>query len=220
MFGNLFGKKEEEPRPRHPGLASPLQLRLGAAVRLDSVLSKVLGDGRYFLELPEAGQFLSVESQGLVDLGEGVKLHRFYLDDDWWLQVKVSGTVSTESDAGIDEIHLFGFGDVLTPSSQGEFEEMAGRIGLPSYSYADKVYDRLWGQGSGNATSADFQERVYPAQEASYGVRHQDMLYSRTIAGSERPEFLLVSVETDDQGEVSVVHSVGIAMNAADFEIT
>ena len=220
MFGNLFTKKEEDPKPRHPGLASPLQLRIGAAVRLDSILSKVLGDGRYVLELPESGKFLTVESQGLVDLGEGVKLHRFYLDDDWWLQVKVSGTVLTDSDAGIDEIHLFGFGDVLTPSSQSEFEEMAGRIGLPSYSYADKTYDRQWGQGSGLAATADFQERVYPAQEASYGVRHQDMLHNRAIAGSERPEFLLVSVETDDQGEVSVVHSVGIALSAADIEVT
>lgn len=219
MFG-LFSKKEEDPKPRHPGLASPLQLRIGAAVRLDSILSKVLGDGRYVLELPESGKFLSVESQGLAELGEGVKLHRFYLGEDWWLQVKASGTVSTDPDAGVDEIHLFGFGDVLTPSSQAQFEEMAGLVGLPTYSYADKTYDRLWGQGSGNATSADFQERVFPAREASYGVRHQDMLYSRSIAGSERPEFLLVSVETDDQDEVSVVHSVGIALSAADIEVT
>ena len=220
MFGSLFSKKDGEPKPRHPGLPSPLQLRIGAAVRLDSILSKVLGDGRYVLELPESGKFLTVESQGEVDLGEGVKLHRFYLDEDWWLQVKASGAVLTDSDAGIDGIHLFGFGDVLTPSSQAQLEEMASLIGRPSYAYADKSYDRLWGSGPGLATTADFQERVYPAAEASYGVRHQDMLHSRAIAGSERPEFLLVSVETDDKGEVSVVHSVGIALNAADIEIT
>jgi len=219
MFGKLFGKKDETPKPRHPGLPSPLQLRPGAAVRLDSILSKVLGDGRYLFELPEAGRILSVESQGEVDLGEGVKLHRFYFDDDWWLQVKTSRTASGEPDGGVDEIHLFGFGDVLTPSSQAEFETMAASIGLPTYKYADIVYDRIWGQGS-QAASADFHERVFPKNEASYGVRHQDMLYSRNIAESSRPEFLLVSVETSDLEEVTLVHSVGIALDATDLEIT
>jgi hypothetical protein len=222
MFGNIFGKKDDVPKPRHPGLASPLQLRLGAAVRLDPLLSKVLGDGRYVLELPEPGRILSIESQGVVDLGEGVRLHRFYLGDDWWIQVKTSSSVASasDSDAGIDEIHFFGFGDVLTPGSQAQFEELASRIGLPSYSYAGKTYGRLWGEGAGLAATADFQERVYPREEASYGVRHQDMLHSRDIANSSRPEFLLVSVETDDATEVSVVHSVGIALGASDLEVT
>jgi hypothetical protein len=217
MFGKLFGKKEDQaPKPRHAGLPSPLHLRLGAVVRLDSILSKVLGDGRYLFELPEAGRILSVESQGLVDLGGGVKLHRFYFDDDWWLQVKMTG--ADESD--VDEIHLFGFGDVLTPSSQAEFEAIAARIGKPVYDYADLKYDRLWGQGAGLAATADFEERVYPEDEASFLVRHQDMLYSRSIEGTSRHEFLLVSTETDEFDEVTVVHSVGIALDVGDLEIT
>jgi len=67
---------------------------------------------------------------------------------------------------------------------------------------------------------ADFDERVYPAAEASYGVRHQDMLYTRTVAGSSRPELLLVSTETTDSDEVTVVHSVGIPLDPSDLEIT
>ena len=216
MFGNLFGKKED-PKPRHPGLPSPLDLRLGAAVRLDPVLSKVLAGAGYALELPEAGRILSVVAQGVVDLGEGVRLHRFYFDEDWWLQAKTSGP---EASGAVDELHLFGFGDVLTPAGQAEFDAIAARIGLPSYEYAGNAYARIWGQGSGAVATADFDERVYPSDDASYGVRHQDMLHSRDVAGSPRPELLLVSTETSDDGEVTVVHSVGIALEAADLEIT
>lgn len=219
MFGSLFGKKDE-PKPRHPGLPSPLSLRLGAAVRLDSILSRVLSAEGYVFELPDAGHVLSVASQGVVDLGEGVRLHRFYFEDDWWLQVKVSGAAGTDPDAGVDEMHLFGFGDVLTPSSQAEFDQMAARIGLPTYSYAEKDYARVWGQGAGAVATSDFDERVYPASDASYGVRHQDMLYSRPVPGSPRPELLLVSTETTDSDEVTVVHSVGIPLDPSDLEIT
>jgi hypothetical protein len=133
--------------------------------------------------------------------------------------VKTSGITSGDPEGGVDEIHLFGFGDVLTPSSQAEFESMAASIGLPTYKYADIVYDRIWGQGP-QAASADFHERVFPKNDASYGVRHQDMLYSRNIPESPRGEFLLVSVETSDADEVTLVHSVGIALDATDLEIT
>ena len=43
---------------------------------------------------------------------------------------------------------------------------------------------------------------------------------TRAIAGTSRPEFLLVSTETDEHDEVTVVHSVGIALDVADLEIT
>jgi hypothetical protein len=218
VFERLFGRKDE-PKPRHPGLPSPLELRPGAAVRLDPILSKVLSGGGYVLELPEPGRILSVESQGEADLGEGVRLHRFYFGDDWWLQVKTSRS-SVQPEGGIDEIHLFGFGDVLSPGSQAEFDAMAARVGLPAYDYAERRYERAWGAGDGASATADYQERVYPKEEASYGTRHQDMLYSRSVPGSERREFLLVSVETDDSEEVSVVHSVGVALTESDLEVT
>lgn len=212
MFGSLFGKKDE-PRPRHPGLPAPLELRLGAAVRLDPVLSKVLSGGDRLLELPEPGRILSVVAQGVVDLGEGERLHRFYFEGDWWLQVKASGSA-------VDEISLFGFGEVISPSSQSEFDAVAARIGLSSYEYAGKSFPRTWGQGPGPVATADYDERVYPADDASYGTRHQDMLHAREVAGSPRPELLLVSTETSDDGEVSVVHSVGLPLESADLEIT
>lgn len=217
MFDRLFGKKPQDPPSRHGTLPAPLGLRLGAAVRLDPVLSKVLGDGRFVLELPEPGTPLLVMAQGTCELGEGVRLHRFYLDDDWWLQVKVSGTADADN---FDEILLFGFGDVLTPSSQAQFEEIAGTIGLPTYEYAERTFQRQWGVGRAPSATVDYAERVYPKDDASYETRHQDMLYAREIPGTPREELLLVSVETDEADDVSVVHSVGMRLERADLEIT
>jgi hypothetical protein len=220
MFDRLFGKKPQTPPPsRHGTLPSPLGLRLGAAIRLDSILSKVLGDGRFVLELPEPGTPLLVAAQGLIDLGEGVKLHRFYLDDDWWLQIKASGNVGDDGE-NFDEILLFGFGEVLNPSTQAQFEEMAGSIGTPEYEYAEKKFVRQWGVGSGLSATTDYSERVYPQDDGSYETRHQDMLYAREVAGTTREELLLISVETDETDSVSVVHSVGMRLERTDLEIT
>jgi len=223
MFGNLFGKKPEEaPITPHGKLPSPIGLHLGAAIRLDSVLSKVLAGSGYILELPAPGTPMMVASQGLIDLGEGVKLHRFYLDDDYWLQVKVTGGLDAAGEQGIDEIGFFAFGDVLNPSTQAEFEEVATLIGAPTYDYADQAYERLWGMGKGLAAAVEYMETVYPRSEASFLVRHQDMLYKRAVtgAGTQREELLLVSTETDAEGSVSVVHNVGLVLSQADLEIT
>lgn len=217
MFENLFGKKDKEPAPRHPNLPNPLNLRLGAAIQFDSILTKVLGaSGNYLLEFPESGSIHMVVAQGEVDLGQGAKLSRFYLKDDYWIQVKRSGS---DVEAGVDEIHLFGFGDVFHPSSQEEFEEFSKGFGLTTYSYAEKTFQRVWGGQSHQLAAAEYSERVYPADDASYGTAHQDILYSRAVDGG-REELLLVSIETDDDGDVNVVHSVGISVSTSDFQVT
>jgi hypothetical protein len=218
MFDRLFGKKAD-PAPAATALPSPLGLRLGCAVRLDPLLSRTLNDGR-LLELPEPGTPLVAMAQGLVDLGEGVKLHRFYLDDDWWLQVKATGGLSQDGEEGIDEIELFGFGDVLVPSTQAEFDEAARNIGRPEYRYADADFKRLWGTGDGQVATSDYRESVRTKDGEAYRTRHQDMLHAREIPGSARGELLLVSVETDEEDSVSVVHSVGMLLHRSDLEIT
>lgn len=219
MFGNLFGRGTSAPQVRHPGLPTPLNLRPAGMVQFDAILSRVMGgSGKYTLEFPNPGTLHKIQSQGEVDLGQGAKLSRFYLQDDYWLQVKWSGGTAN-GDSPVDEIHLFGFGDVFSPGSQQEFEEFAATFGLSTYSYDDKTWNRIWSPGSRKANAAEYSETVYPADESSYGAKHQDMLYGREIEGM-RPEFLLVSIETDDQGEVSVVHSVGIPLDQSDLQAT
>ena len=218
MLDKLFGKKNEPAKPRHGNLPSPLGLRLGAAVTLDSILSKVLSDGRFLLEMPAPGTPQIVKAQGLIDLGDGVKLHRFYLDDDCWIQVRTSAG-ATENPDSFDEIMYFGFGDVLTPTRQSEFDDIADLIGRPLFGYCGKNFNRLWGEGEGHAATADYRERVYPIDDGSFEVRHQDMLHSRDVEETDRQEFLLVSVETDETNSISVVHSVGMLLSRSDLDI-
>lgn len=219
MFGNLFGKKDKDPEPRHPNLPQPLQLRIGAAVVLDSILVKVSADTGLILELPDPGSIMMVEAQGEVDLGQSARLHRFYMSEYYWVQVKRSGQLQADSTAGIDEIHFFAFSDEITPSSQEEFEAFARGFGLPTYEFAEVEWERVWGIGGGATPTADFSERVYPTDDASYEVKHQDQLYRRELENGKE-ELLLVSVETDEKGEVTIVHSVGISLDASDLQVT
>jgi hypothetical protein len=133
--------------------------------------------------------------------------------------VKVSGSAGVEGE-NYDEILLFGFGDVVNPSTQAQFEDIAATIGLPKYEYAEKTFLRQWGVGNAASATTDYSERVYPKDDGSYETRHQDMLYAREVTGTTREELLLISVETDETDSVSVVHSVGMRLERTDLEIT
>ena len=222
MFG-LFGKKKEVPPPelgrksRHPGLPSPLGLSDKAAFVVDPLIGKTTPD--LVLELPTDSNPQMIDAQGLIDLGDNVHLHRFYCEEDYWLQIKQSGGADEYS--SFDEILLFGFGDVISPTTQAEFEEAAAPIGEKTYVYADKTYTRVFGTESSETSACpEFTERVYPEKADSYEVKHQVMMYSREIPGSDRPELLLVSVETDQTNSIRIVHSVGVELHRSDLTIT
>ena len=70
MF-DWFRKKAPEA-PSHP---APLNLRLGGAVELDLLPFQVMGDALQ-VSLPEGVQM--IEAFGLVELGGGATLCRFY----------------------------------------------------------------------------------------------------------------------------------------------
>jgi hypothetical protein len=200
--------------PEAPGSALPLNLRLGALVTIDRVPFAMLGD-KTLLDLPEGAQ--TVEARGVVDLGEGVILHRFYLTDDLFIQVAVR-------QGRVEQIKLFQFFDTITPGSRGALEawlKPGSKLGAARFDAGGKVFERCWGEeGDDYAPPVVFDETVYKVEkEADYDLTHYAMLYERELPGTERSESLLITVEDSGPNDFCIVTSIGLDLSPADLEI-
>ncbi|WAH61292.1 YjfK family protein [Pseudomonas silvicola] len=79
-------------------------------------------------------------------------------------------------------------------------------------------YTREWGTEAGQTELTDLRERVVNPNE-SYVVEHRAMLYARDTGLTDRREFLLFSVEQDEEGTVSLSASLGISLYPTDLNI-
>ncbi|UFH48416.1 YjfK family protein [Pseudomonas sp. KNUC1026] len=55
--------------------------------------------------------------------------------------------------------------------------------------------------------------------EARYTVKHHAMLYAREIGLVNRKEYLLFSVEEDEQGNVTLTTAVGVTLQLPDLQV-
>jgi hypothetical protein len=197
----------------------PLRLKRGGFVEVDPVPFQMLA-GKLNFALQTSGQ--RIATRGLVDLGGGSTLHRYYFDDnDTWLQVKTDGG---HDDACISECLLWEYWDTKTPASQAELALAAGPmspVGLPTYTLGLYTYQRVWGVSHGQTELIPFNEWVYDRHdtEPSYWCRHNAMLYRRRLEDSPRQEYVLISVE-EGPDSLAVITSVGIDLNPADLTVT
>jgi len=213
MWKKIFGSSETEAPARWP-----FDLRKGAMVEFDRFTFSMLPEGALFSEMPLSQP---VETRGFVDLGGNVRLHRFYLSDDVWIQAK---STNSDDDAAVDDLKVFMFFETKTPTTQAGLEAIAGRsspLGKFTYEYQGKVFQRVWGDGEERADLVEFSEDVYAGNDTmlEYSTVHRAMLYERPLAGSQKMEYLLVSVE-ETGGDVCVVFSVGLDLTPADFKVT
>jgi hypothetical protein len=213
----LFKSKDEAPQL--PQSKAPLDLRLGAMASMDSAFSMLtsgISNVRGF------GRDQEVCAKGLINLGQGVNLHRFYLEDeDFMLQVRTSGG----DDNYVEEVILFNYDSLVTINTPQELARLAGRgslIGLPTYQFGDQTYQRTWGTEPGMAELVQFNEQVVSNDEP-YTVQHLSMLYTREIDLKGRTEFLLFSVE-ETEGEngglaTQLSTAIGITLFANDIKV-
>jgi hypothetical protein len=216
-FMLLFKSKAEAPQL--PQSKAPLDLRLGAMVSMDtsfSMLTSGISNVRGF------GADEVVCAKGVIDLGQGLTLHRYYLEnDEFMLQVKTSGY----DDNIVDEVILFNYDSVVYINGQEQLMTLAGKgslIGLPTYAFGEQTYQRKWGFEPGMSELVRMQETVSNKKE-TYNVQHLAMLYTRNIGLSGREEFLLFSVEEaegDNGGlEVSLSTALGFTLFANDIKV-
>jgi hypothetical protein len=213
----LFNPEQTAPKLRQE--TAPLDLRINAMLSVSKTFS-MLADGITDVKAPAQGQ--EVFAKGVIEMGEGHRLHRFYCsDEDFWIQVKTSGY----EDNHVENIVLFNYLSMTTVHSEGELARLAGKdspVGMPTYLHNGSTYQREWGTEDGQTELIMMNESVTNPSD-SYEVSHLSMLYSRETDLSDRREFLLFSVEESggQNGEgKSVGFSISVGITLFSTEIT
>ncbi|WAH59039.1 YjfK family protein [Pseudomonas silvicola] len=213
-FTQFMGLEAPAAAKPQAAVEGALGLAQGRSVSFDNSL-KLLLDGGSKVIIPPTQQIFSV---GTVDLGQSQWLNRYYMDDeDYWLQVHTTG----DRDGQVESVILFNYLRYATISSNDELQRLAGPnsdIGLPTYNLDGVQYTREWGTEAGQTELTDLRERVVNPNE-SYVVEHRAMLYARDTGLTDRREFLLFSVEQDEEGTVSLSASLGISLYPTDLNI-
>lgn len=205
------------PVPGALAHALPLGLRIGCRVQFDRTLYSV-APGAMTEELPAGYQ--GVPCYGHVDLGDGYALHRFYLDDDAFLQVSTVGD-------DVEAIKGFVFHETVNPPTKEAFRAFVmedDHLGAAAIDYAGHQWLRVTNSTAGAARipAMAYDEVLYRHQPARRDddLTHYAMLYSRDVPELDREEFLLVSAEDSGPNEFSVTYSVGVDLTTADIDIT
>ena len=192
--------------------SAPFNLRSGAIFAPAQALPAQL-DGYSQLQVPGAE---TVWATGEVDLGQSLRLLRYYLDDeDYWLQVLMQGEQPGDT-------VLFGYHSALAVQDQAHVQALIGagsQIGLPICEHDGYLYSRQWCQGQGQADWVALHEQVR-SPDGRYGIAHQSMLYARDTGLLERREFVLYSLEQDEQGAMTFTTSLGVTLFPTDFQVS
>jgi len=197
--------------PLHPS-CPPFGLCSGSTFTPAQALKPLL-EGCSTLQVPGAETVWAI---GEVDLGQAVCLLRFYLDnEDYWLQVLMKGTEP-------GDIVLFGYHSAVPVEDEAHLQRLVGsaaRVGMPILEHDGYLYSRQWGGEQGQAEWVPLHEAV-ASPETRYGIQHLSMLYARDTGLPDRREFLLLSVEEDEQGALTFTTSLGVTLFPTDFHVT
>lgn len=183
-------------------LDTPLNLRIGAAVDIDTLPFRMNADDLHIV-LPE--ETMLIVAQGFIDLGDGSYVHRYYADDDRMIQVL---TVNGTEDQHVEEITLYAPYQSYYPDSAGEWAQWTakgGKLGSSSYQMEDGTeYKRIWFDTTeGHAEPVQFTESIYedPESDAHRENFQKVMLFGRNLEDSKKNEYLLMTVESYEREE-------------------
>lgn len=196
--------------------ALPLGLRVNGRVALDTLFVRAHPDA-YSAPLPDGHQ--GIPCYGHIDLGGGHALHRFYLDDEAYLQV------STNSDA-VEGIKAFVFVETVNPATQADFQRFItthAHLGDASVEYAGRTWHRDFSGDAGDRVPAVVYDEVLYRNDPPRrddDLTHYAMLYRRALPGLDRDEFLLVTGEDYGPNEFCVTYAIGLDLTTADLDIT
>jgi len=223
FLGKLFGSRKTPPAEPASfatgGIphALPLGLRIGGYVSFDRTMYQVAPNAMT-TELPDGYQ--GIPCYGHIDLGDGYALHRFYVDDDAYLQVS---TCAGE----VDAIKAFVFHDTVNPPTKQAFQDFVMKhphLGAPEIEYAGRRWTRSTNSTdeSSRIPAICYDEVLYrhtPARRDG-DLTHYAMLYRRDVRDLMREEFLLITGEDSGPNEFCITYAIGVDLSQADFDVT
>ena len=211
---NKFSKAEEVDE-----FATPLGLRIGAAVDVDTLPLRMHADDLH-IDLPE--ETLIIVAQGYIDLGDSTYAHRYYTADDIMIQVL---TVAGMEDQHVEEVTLYVPYKSYYPDGDGDWAQWTskgGKLGASIFRLDDGTeFSRIWFDTTpGYAEPVEFTESVYedPDSDDCSDVYHKLMLYGRNLEDGKKNEYLMVSAESYDS-EQTVELMVGIDLELSTLKV-
>lgn len=215
MLGFLKKRGRGDKTDQSP-VVEMMGLTIGRTVEIDPLAFKFWPDD--CLVEAERDSWLVV-AQGLIDLGEGSFLHRFYpADDNSMIQVQGGDGVNHRD---INEIMIWTYFGNSYPRDAAAWQGYLNQIKQPRFQLGadNTVYDRVWfADETGETDPMSYWETVYDNRSGTKSRRifQTAMLYGRELSdGSD--EMLLVNMEEPDFGDRSVCYMLGKTLNPQNF---
>lgn len=231
----LLGKPGEEQAPQ---AASPAGFALGLPIGMTAEdFAGLRLDGRVRLNLSELAAFpdtlftwesdrdYHIAAVGHVELGQGAHLVRFYLDNDTWLQANVENRRVIEYKLfdfyRVSHLSNDEFDALLDPAASASRPLGTRQLTIESTGgQGPREFTRVWGDPASDwSPPVQFEERVTTSESVTgRQVVHHAMLFERSIAGSERMEYVLMSGESDEEGSFMLVENLGVDVASIDID--
>lgn len=215
---HVLGRKASMPCKHTPSQFNTPEMPFGVAMGRNVHIRPALKHqfaGKTDIVVPDDSPIVAI---GLLDIGAGYRLVRCHLDNEhYFIQFLMRGPHASD----VESLILFGYYDVKMLVSQAEQLRLTGpgaKIGMPYYELERVEYARQWGSEDGQTEMAALTENVLTA-ERSYAIDHRCMLYARNVNLANRREFLLLSFETDEPGNLSLTTAIGVTLQLSDLSI-
>jgi hypothetical protein len=212
MFGKLFGGKDGAARSALPVIRN---VTIGRTVVLDPLAWRRFGaETRFALDRDT----LEITAQGLIQLNDGVFVHRFYTDDEILFQVVSDDREGQKA----NDFTVFvpwsseypGGGDGGSAWSRRLRARTFQPEGLPEYR-------RFWfGEEAAEQEPVTLWEDVYYDRDASTPERRlfqTTMLFHRELPGDGRELLLALTLEPED-GDVTHETMIGLPLSVGEFK--
>lgn len=225
MFSKFF-KKDKAEEKEGVDLPTPLDLRLGCMVSVNTLDIELFFDGQSIIDI-ENNKSLQIVKYSKIQLDEDLFMHRFKFKGGFF------EIVSDEHCKDLEDVDVVWYHtiDSTTLNMEG-FEEWAGEdglIGQPSFSIAngdseeDQIdYYRIINDDSEEPMAAmEMNEVIYKDELSSVDKKLHIMQYGRDIeddSGSVEAEYLITEVE-DYDGVYTVNLYAGVSVSIDKLEI-